>query len=285
MSRRGLTARRRWRTLVLYGGVTPFVLFALFPFYYMVVTSLKGDPELYDLDAVPFWIGQGVTLKHYRFLLSETLFPRWFLNTLFVSVSTVLVSVVVGILAAYAIARLRFRGVSTFGVGIFITYLVPPALLFIPLAIVVTKLGLADTPWALILTYPTFLVPFNTWLLMGYFRTIPKEIEECAMIDGCNRLQALIRVVLPIALPGIICAVLFSFTFSWNEFLYALVFVSSGDNKTITVGVTTELIRGDIYFWGSLMAGGIIGALPIVVAYVFFLDYYVSGLTGGAVKG
>jgi multiple sugar transport system permease protein len=285
MSSLGLTARRRWRTLVLYGGVTPFVLFALFPFYYMVVTSLKGDPELYDLDAVPFWIQQGATLKHYRFLLTETLFPRWFVNTLFVSVSTVVVSVVVGILAAYAIARLRFRGVSTFGVGIFITYLVPPALLFIPLAIVVTKLGVADTPWALILTYPTFLVPFNTWLLMGYFRTIPKEIEECAMIDGCNRLQALIRVVLPIALPGIICAVLFSFTFSWNEFLYALVFVSSGDTKTITVGVTTELIRGDIYFWGSLMAGGIIGALPIVVAYVFFLDYYVSGLTGGAVKG
>jgi multiple sugar transport system permease protein len=285
MSRLGLTARRRWRTLVLYGGVTPFVLFALFPFYYMVVTSLKGDPELYDLDAVPFWIRQGATLKHYRFLLSETLFARWFVNTLFVSVCTVVVSVVVGILAAYAIARLRFRGVSTFGVGIFITYLVPPALLFIPLAIVVTKLGVADTPWALILTYPTFLVPFNTWLLMGYFRTIPREIEECAMIDGCNRLQALIRVVLPIALPGIICAVLFSFTFSWNEFLYALVFVSSGDNKTITVGVTTELIRGDIYFWGSLMAGGIIGALPIVVAYVFFLDYYVSGLTGGAVKG
>ncbi len=285
MNNLGVRARRRWRTLVLYGGVTPFVLFALFPFYYMIVTSLKGDPELYDLDAVPFWIGQGATLKQYRFLLLETLFPRWFLNTLFVSVSTVLISVVVGILAAYAIARLRFRGVSTFGIGIFITYLVPPALLFIPLAIVVTRLGVADTPWALILTYPTFLVPFNTWLLMGYFRTIPKEIEECAMIDGCNRLQALIRVVLPIALPGIICAVLFSFTFSWNEFLYALVFVSSGDNKTITVGVTTELIRGDIYFWGSLMAGGIIGALPIVVAYVFFLDYYVSGLTGGAVKG
>jgi multiple sugar transport system permease protein len=285
MSRLGLTARRRWRTLVLYGGVAPFVLFALFPFYYMVVTSLKGDPELYDLDAVPFWITQGVTLKHYRFLLAETLFPRWFWNTLFVSVSTVVVSVGVGILAAYAIARLRFRGVSTFGVGIFITYLVPPALLFIPLAIVVNKLGVADTPWALILTYPTFLVPFNTWLLMGYFRTIPREIEECAMIDGCNRLQALIRVVLPIALPGVVCAILFSFTFSWNEFLYALVFVSSGANKTITVGVTSELIRGDIYFWGSLMAGGIIGALPIVAAYVYFLDYYVSGLTGGAVKG
>jgi len=269
---------------VLYGGVTPFVLFALFPFYYMVVTSLKGDPELYDLDAVPFWIHQGATLKHYRFLLSETLFARWFVNTLFVSVSTVVVSVVVGILAAYAIARLRFRGVSTFGVGIFITYLVPPALLFIPLAIVVTKLGVADTPWALILTYPTFLVPFNTWLLMGYFRTIPREIEECAMIDGCNRLQALIRVVLPIALPGIICAVLFSFTFSWNEFLYALVFVSSGDNKTITVGVTTELIRGDIYFWGSLMAAGILGSVPVAIAYSFFVDNYISGMTAGAIK-
>lgn len=278
-------ARRRWRALAGYAAVAPFVLFALFPFYYMVVTSLKGDPELYDLDSIPYWITDGPTLHHYRFLLGQTLFPRWFWNTLVISVLTVAVSVTVGILAAYAIARLRFPGVSAFGVGIFVTYLVPPALLFIPLAIIVTGLGVADTPWALVLTYPTFLVPFNTWLLMGYFRTIPREIEECAMIDGCNRLQALIRVVLPVALPGIVCAVLFSFTFSWNEFLYALTFVSSGDKKTITVGVTSELIRGDIYFWGSLMAGGIVGALPIVAAYVYFLDYYVSGLTGGAVKG
>ena len=282
---RGSRARRRWTTVLVYAAVAPFVLFALFPFYYMVVTSLKGDPELYDLDAIPYWVSQGLTLQHYRFLLGETLFPRWFWNTVFVSVLTVLVSVTFGILAAYAVARLRFRGVTTFGIGIFITYLVPPALLFIPLAIIVTRLGVADTPWALILTYPTFLVPFNTWLLMGYFRTIPREIEECAMIDGCSRLQALVRIVLPVALPGIICAILFSFTFSWNEFLYALVFVSSGDNKTITVGVTSELIRGDIYFWGSLMAGGIVGTLPIVLVYVFFLDYYVRGLTGGAVKG
>jgi multiple sugar transport system permease protein len=285
MSERPTTARRRKGGVWPYAAIAPFVLFALFPFYYMVVTSLKGDPELYDLDAIPYWITQGATLRHYVFLLTETLFPRWFFNTLFVSAMTVMVSVGVGILAAYAVARLRFRGVATFGVGIFITYLVPPALLFIPLAIIVTQLGLSDTAWALIVTYPTFLVPFNTWLLMGYFRTIPREIEECAMIDGCNRLQALLRVVLPVALPGIVCAILFSFTFAWNEFLYALVFVSSGVNKTITVGVTSELIRGDVYFWGSLMAGGIIGALPIVVAYVFFLDYYVSGLTGGAVKG
>jgi multiple sugar transport system permease protein len=285
MSERSARGRRRWHAFATYAAVAPFVLFALFPFYYMVVTSLKGDPELYNLDAVPYWIREGLTLHHYRFLLGETLFPRWFWNTLVVSALTVVVSVTIGILAAYAIARLRFRGVATFGVGIFVTYLVPPALLFIPLAIIVNRLGVADTPWALILTYPTFLVPFNTWLLMGYFRTIPREIEECAMIDGCNRLQTLIRVVLPVALPGIVCAVLFSFTFAWNEFLYALTFVSSGTNKTITVGVTSELIRGDIYFWGSLMAGGIVGALPIVLAYAYFLDYYVSGLTGGAVKG
>lgn len=285
MSRRGQAWRRRWGTLGAYAAVTPFVLFALFPFYYMVVTSLKPDAELYDLDAVPFWIRQGLTLKHYTFLFEQTLFGRWFLNTLLVSTLSVVASVAIGILAAYAVARLRFPGVATFGIGIFITYLVPPALLFIPLAIMVTVLGLADSPWALVATYPTFLVPFNTWLLMGYFRTIPKEIEECAMIDGCNRLQALLRIVLPVALPGVICAILFSFTFSWNEFLYSLVFVSSAENKTITVGVASDLLRGDVYFWGSLMAGAVIASLPIALAYVFFLDYYVRGLTGGAVKG
>jgi multiple sugar transport system permease protein len=277
--------RRRWGTVGAYLGVLPFVLFALFPFYYMVVTSLKGDPELYDLDAAPYWIAKGATLSHYRYLFGETRFARWFLNSLFVSVLSVVASVSIGILAAYAVARLKFPGVATFGVGIFITYLVPPALLFIPLAIVVTVLGLSDTPWALVATYPTFLVPFNTWLLMGYFRTIPREIEECALIDGCDRLQALVRVVLPVALPGIVCAVLFSFTFSWNEFLYSLVFVSSGEQKTITVGVASELLRGDIYYWGSLMAGGVLGSLPIALAYAFFLDYYVRGLTAGAVKG
>jgi len=169
-------------------------------------------------------------------------------------------------------------------VAIFITYLVPPSLLFLPLSTVVNRLGLSDSLWALIVTYPTFLVPFCTWLLMGYFRTVPKEIEECAMLDGCNRFQTLVRILLPVAVPGVICAALFAFTLSWNEFLYSLVFVSPAELKTMTVGVFSELIRGDIYYWGELMAGACLGSLPIVIAYVFFLDYYVSGLTAGAVK-
>ena len=181
-------------------------------------------------------------------------------------------------------ARLRFAGADSFGVAIFVTYLVPPSLLFLPLSTVVNWLGLSDTLWALIVIYPTFLVPFCTWLLIGYFRTVPKEIEECAMLDGCSRLQSMLLILLPSALPGVICAALFAFTLSWNEFLYSLVFVSPAELKTMTVGVFSELIRGDIYYWGSLMAGACIGSLPIVIAYVFFLDYYVSGLTAGAIK-
>ena len=168
---------------------------------------------------------------------------------------------------------------ATFGTGIFVTYLVPTSLLFLPLAQVINWLGLADSKWALVLTYPTFLVPFCTWLLMGYFRTVPKEVEECAMVDGATRIQALWRIVLPIAIPGLVCAALFAFTLSWNEFIYALTFTSSSEQITASVGVTTELIRGDIYFWGSLMAGAVLGSVPIVILYVFFLDYYVSGLT------
>jgi multiple sugar transport system permease protein len=194
------------------------------------------------------------------------------------------VSVVIGTIAAYALARLRFFGVGSFGTGIFVTYLVPTSLLFLPLAQVVNWLGLGDSKWSLVVTYPTFLVPFCTWLLMGYFRTVPKEVEECAMVDGATRIQALFRIVLPIAIPGLVCAILFAFTLSWNEFIYALTFTSSSDEFTAAVGVTSELIRGDIYFWGSLMAGAVLGSVPIVIIYVFFLDYYVSGLTAGAVK-
>jgi multiple sugar transport system permease protein len=191
---------------------------------------------------------------------------------------------VLGVLAAYPLARLKFPGADSFGVAIFVTYLVPPSLLFLPLTTVVNWLGLSDTLWALIVIYPTFLVPFCTWLLLGYFRTVPKEIEECAMLDGCSRLQSMLRILLPAAVPGVICAALFAFTLSWNEFLYSLVFVSPAELKTMTVGVFSELIRGDIYYWGSLMAGACIGSFPIVIAYVFFLDYYVSGLTAGAIK-
>jgi len=264
--------------------LAPFLVFALFPFYHMALTSLKTDRELYDRQSVPLLIRQGVTLEHYTTLLRDTAFVTWTKNSLLVTVLATALSLVIGTVAAYALARLRFFGVEGFGTGIFVTYLVPTSLLFLPLAQVVHWLGLGDSKWALVVTYPTFLVPFCTWLLMGYFRTVPKEVEECAMVDGATRIQALTRIVLPIVVPGLVCAALFAFTLSWNEFIYALTFTSSSDQITASVGVTSELIRGDIYFWGPLMAGAILGSVPIVVLYVFFLDYYVSGLTSGALK-
>jgi multiple sugar transport system permease protein len=277
--------RRPLRTKVLmHLGLAPFLLFALFPFYHMTLTSLKTDRELYDRTAVPLLIRQGPTLEHYQKLIWETAFLTWTKNSLMVTGIATGVSVVIGTIAAYALARLKFFGVGMLGTAIFVTYLVPTSLLFLPLAQVVHWIGLADSKWSLVVTYPTFLVPFCTWLLIGYFRTVPKEIEECAMVDGATRIQALWRIVLPIAVPGLVCAALFAFTLSWNEFIYALTFISSSDQATASVGVTQELIRGDIYFWGSLMAGAVLGSVPIVILYVFFLDYYVSGLTAGAVK-
>jgi len=272
------------RKILIHALLLPFLVFALFPFYHMALTSLKQDRELYDRFAVPLIIKQGPTLEHYTKLLWDTAFLTWTKNSLVVTGLATSVSVVIGTFAAYALARMRFFGVSSFGTGIFVTYLVPTSLLFLPLAQVVNWLGLGDSKWALVVTYPTFLVPFCTWLLMGYFRTVPKEVEECAMVDGATRIQALFRIVLPIAIPGLVCAILFAFTLSWNEFIYALTFTSSSDQFTASVGVTSELIRGDIYYWGSLMAGAVLGSVPIVIIYVFFLDYYVSGLTAGAVK-
>jgi len=272
------------RKTILHVGLLPFLLFALFPFYHMTLTSLKQDRELYDRYAVPLIIRQGPTLEHYAKLLRETEFLTWTKNSLLVTALATGASLLIGTVAAYALARLKFFGVGSFGTGIFVTYLVPTTLLFLPLAQVVNWLGLGDSKWALVLTYPTFLVPFCTWLLMGYFRTVPKEVEECAMVDGATRIQALWRIVLPIAVPGLVCAALFAFTLSWNEFIYALTFTSSSDQITASVGVTSELIRGDIYFWGELMAGAVLGSVPIVILYVFFLDYYVSGLTAGAIK-
>ena len=272
------------KKVLLHLGLLPFLLFAVFPFYHMTLTSLKTDRELYDRAAVPLLIRQGPTLEHYQKLLWDTGFLTWIKNSLLVTAIATTISVVIGIIAAYALARLQFFGVGPFGTGIFVTYLVPTSLLFLPLAQVVHWLGLADSKWALVVTYPTFLVPFCTWLLMGYFRTVPKEVEECAMVDGATRIQALLRIVLPMAIPGIVCAILFAFTLSWNEFIYALTFTSSSDQITASVGITSELIRGDIYFWGGLMAGAVLASIPIVILYVFFLDYYVSGLTAGAIK-
>jgi multiple sugar transport system permease protein len=278
-------AQRIRSSIFGWANVLPYVFFALFPFYYMIITSLKKDVELYNLKAVPFLVQSGMITDHYTYLFAKTEFLTWMKNSLIISVTATAVSLLISILAGYSLARLRFPGVSSFGTAVFITYLVPPTLLFLPLSQVVVWLGLSDTIWALIVTYPTFLVPFSTWLLMGYFRTIPKEVEECALVDGASRMQTLTRIVLPMAIPGIVCVILFGFTLTWNEFTYALTFVSQSANKTAVVGVTADLIRGDIYYWGSLMAGAVIASLPIVVIYVWFLDYYVSGLTAGAVKG
>jgi multiple sugar transport system permease protein len=233
---------------------------------------------------VPFTV-EAPIVEHYTFLFFRTEFFTWMTNSLIVAVVATAVSVVISILAGYSLSRLRFRGAGSFGTAVFITYLVPPTLLFLPLSQVVSWLGISDSIVSLMVTYPTFLVPFCTWLLMGYFRTIPKEIEECALVDGATRMQTLLQIVLPMAIPGIICALLFSFTLCWNEFTYALTFISQSANKTAVVGVTADLIRGDIYYWGSLMAGAVLASVPIVVVYVLFLDYYVSGLTAGAVKG
>jgi len=279
MTRRKLTQR-----IAAHLALLPFLIFALFPFYHMALTSLKQNRELYDRNAVPLLITKGPTLEHYTKLLWETAFLTWTKNSLLVTVLSTFVSLVIGTIAAYALSRLKFFAVETLGTAIFVTYLVPTSLLFLPLAQVVNWLGLGDSKWALVVTYPTFLVPFCTWLLMGYFRTVPKEVEECAMVDGATRIQALWRIVLPIAVPGLVCAALFAFTFSWNEFIYALTFTSSSDQITASVGVTSELIRGDIYYWGSLMAGAVLASVPIVILYVFFLDYYVSGLTACAIK-
>jgi len=274
------TLPRRVVTLYIPLGIFVFVL--LFPFYWMAITAFKPDAELLSRDGNPFWV-IAPTLMHFKKLLFDTSYPEWLWNTVLVSVVSTVFSLFASVLAAYAIERLRFRGSRFVGMSIFLAYLVPPSILFIPLATIVTQLGLFDTRWALILTYPTFLIPFCTWLLMGYFRSIPYELEECALIDGATRLQVLTRIILPLAVPGLISAGIFAFTLSWNEFIYALTFISSSEVKTVPVGVVTELVEGDVYHWGSLMAGALLGSLPVAVLYSFFVEYYVSGMTG-AVK-
>jgi len=271
---------RRW--VVTYIPVLVFLFVLLFPFYWMGMTAFKPDAELLSKAANPFWI-HSPTLAHFEKLLFHTAYPDWMWNTIIVSVVSTFFSIFASVLAAYAIERLRFKGSRLTGMGIFLAYLVPPSILFIPLAAIVFKLGLFDTRWALILTYPTFLIPFCTWLLMGYFRSIPYELEECALIDGATRWQILVKIILPLAVPGLISAGIFAFTLSWNEFIYALTFVSSSEVKTVPVGVITELVEGDVYHWGALMAGALLGSLPVAVLYSFFVEYYVSGMTG-AVK-
>jgi multiple sugar transport system permease protein len=276
---------KKWPTFYLPMAV--FIVFTLFPFYWMAVTALRPDHELYrtwrQASATPFWTLEP-TLEHFKGLLATTAFPHWLWNTMLIAIVSTVISLICGMFAGYALARLKFRGSEFLGTAIFVTYLVPQTLLFIPLADIIRDLHLGNTPWALMLTYPTFLIPFCTWLLMGYFKTIPKELEECARIDGATRFGAMVRIIFPVAVPGILSAGIFAFTLSWNEFIYALIFMSSAELKTVPVGVVSELIRGDIFFWGQLMAGALLGSIPVALVYSFFVEYYVTGLTG-SVKG
>lgn len=281
--------RRPWTKKLVYATTVLiptllFLILMLFPFYWMLVTSLKPNPELYNLANSPFYVKMP-TLDHFIYLFTQTLFVQWTWNSALVAVVATVISLFCSVLAGYALARLRFRGSTTMGWAIFVTYLVPPTLLFLPLAQVVGQIGLLNSLGSVILTYPTFMIPFATWLLMGYFRGIPIELEEAALIDGASRIEAMTRIILPLAIPGVLSAGMFAFTLSWNEYIYALVFLQNSAVKTIPIGVSSDLIRGDVFFWGELMAGALLGSVPVAILYSFFAQYFVSGMTAGAVKG
>jgi len=277
-----LTWRKR-----LFGLWAPLVLFyvvALFPFTWMAATSLKTNAELYDPKAMPLAI-RHPSLVHYIDLLRETNFLTWTANTMLVAVVATAISLLLGSMLAYPLARMRFRGAPLLAVTVAVTYLVPQTLLFVPMADLIGRMRLGNTLSAVMLTYPTLLVPFIAWLLMGYFKTVPKELEEQAMIDGAGRFGAMTRVILPLCLPGFISAGIFAFTLAQNEFLYALLFLNRSSVRTVPIGIVGELIRGDAFYWGQLMAGALLGSIPVALIYSFFVKYYVAGLTAGAVKG
>jgi len=265
-----------------YLAVAIFTLFAALPFYVMLITAFKRNPDLFDPAANPFWFSQPPTLDHIRLLFTDTLFVRWLLNSFMVGGLVVVITLLLAVPAAYSLARLAGSWGEVLGIGIFLTYLVPPTLLFLPFAKVIAALGLQNSIWALVIAYPTFTVPFCTWLMMGFFKGIPKDIEEQAMVDGYTRLQAFVRAVLPLAVPGILTIVVFAFTLSTSEFVYALTFVQDSAQKTVSIGVPTELVRGDVFRWGPLLAGALIASIPVAVLYTFFIDHFVAGLTAVA---
>jgi len=278
-----LAIREIRRHLLIYAGLAPFVVIALFPVFWMAITAFKEDADLYRMGQVPFWFHLPPTLKNFRILFSHTYFGTWLVNTVLLSACVVLITVVTAVPAGYVLARLRLRGAESIGIAIFLTYLVPAIVLFLPLARVVGMLGLYDSWWALVVVYPTFTIPFCTWLMMGFFKTLPLEIEEAAWVDGCGLVGGLLRVVLPLSRPAAMITTIFTFTLSMQEVLYAVVYVSARDQQTVTIGITTSLIRGDIYYWGSLMAAALLVGLPIAIVYVFFIDHFIRGLTGASI--
>jgi multiple sugar transport system permease protein len=272
------------RHVLIYLGLVPFLIITVFPVFWMGITAIKQESDLYRMDVVPFWFHKAPTWKNFDILFNRTFYRDWIINTMSVSFWVSVITLLTAVPAGYALARLRLPFAENLGIGIFMTYLVPAIILFIPLARVVSTLDLQDHWWSLVVIYPTFTIPFCTWLLMGFFKTVPFEIEEAAMVDGCSQVSALLRVVLPVSLPGLITSVIFSFTLSMQDFLYSLAFISISEQKPVPLGVATELIRGDVYFWGSLMAGALLVGVPVAIVYNLFLDKFIAGITGAAIK-
>lgn len=283
--RASLARNRRWALTTSYVFLILFAIFFLVPPYYMIVTALKSDAEVAHMATNPWIIANGVTLDQFRLLFTQSDFLIYFRNTAIVTVCVVAITMVVSVLAAYALGRMKFWGSGVLATGIFLTYLIPDTLLFIPLFQIVRGLGLLNSYWSMVLVYPTLTVPFCTWIMIGYFQSIPKELDEAARIDGAGHMQMLLKIFIPVALPGIIAAMIFAFTVSWAAFVYPMAFLYSSDQQVLTVGTVTSLIRADVYKWGMLMAGALVAAAPPLVIYAFLMDYYIAGLTAGATKG
>jgi len=271
--------------VVNFGVVAAFTAFAAFPFCWMAITMFKQTKDLLDPTHSPFILHAPPTLEHLKVLFGQTLFLHWVGNTLLVGVAVVIITLLVAIPAGYSLARLAGAAGEQLGIGIFLTYLVPPTILFIPLSRVISLLGLQDSLWSLVLVYPSFTIPFCTWLMMGFFKVIPKDMEEAAMIDGLSRFGAFVRVILPISMAGVLTTIIFTFTLVMQEFVYGLTFITSSKNLTLSVGVPTFLVRGDVYFWGSLMGACFLSSVPIAILYNLFVDRFIAGFTVGAVKG
>jgi multiple sugar transport system permease protein len=283
--RRRRNWRRTRRTVLLMAALVFFLFLAFFPIFFMIHGAFVADYDLIDPSVSPFWFSRPLTLTHLDYLFSHTNFVVWAQNSAIVSGAVLLLTLAICIPGGYSLARLRFPGAQNLGIAIFMTYLVPPILLFLPLVQIVNNVfNLLNTKWALVLVYPTFTIPFCLWLMMGFFKRIPVEIEEAALVDGCNRWQAVWHVVLPVSVPGILTVAIFAFTLSMQDFIYALVMVSPSAEKVLTIGIPTELIRGDVFFWGELFTAALIPALIVAAFYNFFLDYFIEGITGGAVK-
>jgi multiple sugar transport system permease protein len=279
-----LRAERRWALIIAYVSLVFASIVMLAPPFYMLITSLKGSAEIADLGRNP-WLLRSPTLENYAAILSSPMFLGFFWNSIKVTVLVVAITMIVSVLAAFALARMKFWGSQFLATGVFLTYLVPDTLLFLPLYQIVGGLGLLDSTWGLVLVYPTLTVPFCTWIMIGYFASIPKELDEAALIDGANWMQMLVKIFIPVALPGIIAATIFAFTVSWAAFVYPTTFITRPDEMPLTIGVVSQLIRGDTFAWGQIMAGALLAALPPVIVYAFLMDYYIAGLTAGATKG